>query len=294
MAEPMHTEELAKQVDPEKVMRRQRLMHNLAGISHTIMVMSGKGGVGKSTVAANLALGLAGAGFRVGLLDMDLHGPSIPRILGISAKAAGLDGSDLIAPLLYRPNLEVMSIETMMKDRDSSVIWRGPMKIKAIKQFIADVDWGPLDFLIIDSPPGTGDEPLTIAQTVEGARALIVTTPQELALADVRKAIDFCSHLAVPILGLVENFSNQICPHCGASIPVLGQGGGLRTAERYGLKFLGGIPWDSRIVSSEDAGRPLDLNHDQSGAGPAMHGLVEKVASACGYGAEYGRKAVRN
>jgi len=294
MAGPMQTEETPKPVDPEKAMRKQRLVHNLAGIRHTVMVMSGKGGVGKSTVAANLALGLARAGYRVGLLDMDLHGPSIPRILGISAKALGLEGGELIAPVAYSPKLEVMSIETMMKDRDASVIWRGPMKIKAIKQFIADVAWGPLDFLIIDSPPGTGDEPLTIAQTVPGARALIVTTPQELALADVRKAINFCQHMGMPILGLVENFSSQTCPHCGASIPVLGQGGGLSTAKRYGLKFLGGIPWDSRIVSSEDAGRPMELDHDQSGAGPAMRSLIEKVASACGYGAERGGKVAQN
>jgi ATP-binding protein involved in chromosome partitioning len=292
MNEQSQPNESSRPIDAEKALRKQRLMHNLAGIQHTIMVMSGKGGVGKSTVAANLALGLARAGHRVGLLDMDLHGPSIPRILGISERASGQEGGDLIAPVLFRPNLEVMSIETMMNNRDASVIWRGPMKIKAIKQFIADVGWGQLDFLIIDSPPGTGDEPLTIAQTVPGARALIVTTPQELALADVRKAIDFCRHLDMPILGLVENFSGQICPHCGASIQVFGQGGGRATADRYGLDFLGGIPWDGRILTGEDAGRPLDLDRDESGAGPAMRNLIEKVAKACGSDPKDQRRAV--
>ncbi len=280
MAEQMQTEESPRPIDSEKALRKQRLMHNLADIRHTLMVMSGKGGVGKSTVAANLALGLARAGYRVGLLDMDLHGPSIPRILGISDRAAGMEDGNLIAPVLYRPNLEVISIETMMIDREASVIWRGPMKIKAIKQFIADVGWGRLDFLIIDAPPGTGDEPLTIAQTIPGAQALIVTTPHELALADVRKAIDFCRQLSMPILGLVENFSGQICPQCGASIQVFGQGGGQSTAKRYGLKFLGGIPWDSRIVSSEEVGRPLEFDRDEAGAGPALRNLIEKVVEA--------------
>ena len=293
MTEQTHAVETAKQDDPEKAQRKQRLMQNLAGIKHTIMVMSGKGGVGKSTVAANLALGLARAGHRVGLLDMDLHGPSIPRILGIKTHATGQEDSELIAPVLYRPNLEVMSIETMMNDRDASVIWRGPMKIKAIKQFIADVSWGRLDFLVIDAPPGTGDEPLTIAQTIPGAQALIVTTPQELALADVRKSIHFCKQLNMSILGLVENFSGQICPHCGAAIQVFGQGGGRLTAERYGLTFLGGIPWDSRILSGEDEGRPLELDQDETGAGPAISSLVQKVTSACGYAPEGEKKAAQ-
>jgi ATP-binding protein involved in chromosome partitioning len=280
MAEQMHTEETDRQIDPEKAQRKKRLVDHLAGIKHTLMVMSGKGGVGKSTVAANLALGLARSGYQVGLFDMDLHGPSIPRILGINARAMGLGKRELIAPVLYRPNLKVMSIESMMNDRDASIIWRGPMKIKAIKQFIADVEWGDLDFLIIDAPPGTGDEPLTIAQTIPGAQALIVTTPQELALADVRKAINFCGQLDMPILGLVENFSGQVCPQCGAYIEVFGKGGGQSTAKRYGLKFLGGIPWDSRIVSSEDAGQPMELDRDDSGAGPALHNLIEGVVGA--------------
>lgn len=272
----------AAESERERARRRERLVQNLAGIGRTILVMSGKGGVGKSTVAANLALGLAARGFRVGLLDMDLHGPSIPRILGILGRSEGSAEDGLIVPLPYGPNLEVMSIETMMRDRDASVIWRGPMKIRAIKQFLADVQWGPLDFLVIDSPPGTGDEPLTIAQTVKAAWALIVTTPQELALADVRKAIDFCRRLSMPILGLVENFSGQVCPHCGGFIEVFGRGGGERTAKRYGLRFLGGIPWDGRILSAEDRGKPVPADKQGDGAMAALSALTEEVVAAAG------------
>lgn len=282
MAEHCSGEESTAQSDRERMQRKQRLERNLAAIGKTIMVLSGKGGVGKSTVAANLALGLAANGYRVGLLDMDLHGPSIPRILGIHGRSEGTAEGGLILPLHYGPNLEVMSIETMLRDRDASVIWRGPMKIRAIKQFLADVQWGKLDYLVIDSPPGTGDEPLTIAQTIKGATALIVTTPQELALADVRKAIDFCRHLDMPILGLVENFSGQICPHCGGFIEVFGQGGGEVTAKRYGLRFLGGIPWDGRLLAAEDAGLPLEAESDEKGAMPALRALTEKVIMAMG------------
>jgi ATP-binding protein involved in chromosome partitioning len=269
--------ETKAQVDMERLQRKERLEHNLADIGMTIMVLSGKGGVGKSTIAANLALGLAANGYQVGLLDMDIHGPSIPRILGIQGHSEGTAEGRMIMPLDYNPNLKVMSIETMLRDRDASLIWRGPMKIRAIKQFLADVLWGKLDYLVIDSPPGTGDEPLTIAQTIEGATALIVTTPQELALADVRKAIDFCHRLDMPILGLVENFSSQICPHCGKPIKVFGQGGGKITAKRYGLRFLGEIPWDDRLLAAEDAGLPMEAENDEKGAMPALHALTQQI-----------------
>ncbi|MBW1682414.1 MAG: Mrp/NBP35 family ATP-binding protein, partial [Deltaproteobacteria bacterium] len=187
---------------------------NLSRISRKILVMSGKGGVGKSSVAAYLALLLSRRGKRVGLLDVDLHGPSIPRLLGL---AGGLEMPEkgVVRPHRFSESLVVVSLEMVLGDKDVAVIWRGPLKISAIRQFISDIEWGDLDFLIVDSPPGTGDEPLTVAQNIPDAEALVVTTPQEISLADVRKSIDFCRQVGMKMLGVVENMSGLVCPHCG-------------------------------------------------------------------------------
>ena len=255
----------------------QRLRDNLDRIRYKILVMSGKGGVGKSTVAAYLALGLAAQGYKVGLLDVDLHGPSIPRMLGIDQHATVMEDQRLIQPLVIDHGLKVLSVEMLMPQRESSVIWRGPLKIGVIKQFLGDVAWDDLDYLVIDSPPGTGDEPLTIAQTVEGALALVVTTPQEIALADVRKSLDFCRQVEMPILGLVENMSGLTCPHCGQAIELLGAGGGQALAQRFSLSLLAEIPWDPRLVKASDQGKPINLESDQESAGPAYQQLVKEV-----------------
>jgi ATP-binding protein involved in chromosome partitioning len=257
--------------------RKQRLQHNLDHIRSKLLVMSGKGGVGKSTVAAYLALGLAAKGHAVGLMDVDLHGPSIPRMLGIRGDALAADDPELIQPINYNSKIEVISIEMLMQEKNASVIWRGPMKMKAIKQFLTDVCWGDLDYLVIDSPPGTGDEPLSVAQTIPEAEAVIVTTPQEIALADVRKSIDFCRHVKMPIVGLIENFAGLVCPHCGEMIQPFGSGGGDVTARRYNLKLLGSLPMDMRLVQASDQGRPLDLWNEKQGAGPAYQAFIEKV-----------------
>jgi len=254
-----------------------RLIDNLARIRFKLMVMSGKGGVGKSTVATYLALGLAAKGYAVGLMDVDLHGPSIPRMLGMAGHARVDEASQAIEPMVGRHGLKALSVEMLMPDRESSVIWRGPLKIGVIKQFIADVDWGRLDFLVIDCPPGTGDEPLTVAQSVEGALAVVVTTPQEIALADVRKSLDFCRQLQMPVLGVVENMSGLACPHCGQPVDLLGQGGGQALAQRLGLDFLARLPWDGRLVQAGDRGQPLELEHDHNPAGPAYRDLVAAV-----------------
>ena len=225
----------------------------LAHIGAKFLVMSGKGGVGKSSVAAYLAVLLAKRGFHVGLMDVDLHGPSIPRILGFKG---ALQPSEhrTVRPIELLPNLEVMSIEYLLQDRDGATIWRGPLKIHVIRQFISDVEWGELDYLIFDSPPGTGDEPLTVAQTVPEARAILVTTPQEISLADVRKSISFCRSVNLKIAGIVENMNGLVCPQCGASIDLFKLGGGQTMAMKAGLRFLGALPIEPRIVKESDRG----------------------------------------
>ena len=226
----------------------------LQNVSHKLLVMSGKGGVGKSTVAANLAVFLSERGYRTGLLDVDVHGPSIAGLLGLVGLSLNFVG-DKIQPYPYSENLKVLSIQGFLQHPDDPLIWRGPIKIGIIRQFLSDVDWGPLDFLIIDSPPGTGDEPLTVAQTIPGCRAVLVTTPQEIALADVRKSIQFCRQVSMDILGLIENMSGFVCPTCGSMHAIFKTGGGERTAAALGIPFLGRLPLDPGVVMDGDAGR---------------------------------------
>jgi ATP-binding protein involved in chromosome partitioning len=226
----------------------------LKGFKHKLLVMSGKGGVGKSTIAAYLSVALARKGFRVGLMDVDLHGPSIPRLLGLQGNILSSPEGNKAIPLQYLPNMEVMSIESLLGDKDAATIWRGPLKIGVIKQFIADIAWTNSDYLIIDSPPGTGDEPLTIAQVIPDTKAIIVTTPQEISLADVRKSINFCRQVHMEILGLIENGSGLICPHCGKTIDLYKTNGGMLTAKKAGLTLLGSLPLEPDIVQEGDNG----------------------------------------
>jgi len=260
----------------------QRLSHNMADIKHKLVVMSGKGGVGKSTVAAQLAVGLALAGHSVGLLDVDLHGPSIPRMLGIPGHAEVLVDQQLIKPVIIDEGLKVISVELLIPNKDASVIWRGPMKIGVIRQLMGDVTWGSLDFLVIDAPPGTGDEPLTVAQNVEGAKVVLVTTPQEIALADLRKSMDFCRKLELPVLGLVENMAGMICPHCGRPVEFMGKGGGKDTAGKFGVPFLGSMPWDPRLMAAADAGRLVELLRRESDEAAPWQGMVTEVRDLLG------------
>ena len=244
--------------EPRKAqMERQNreIAETLRHIKNKILVMSGKGGVGKSSVAAYLSVALAKRGYRVGLMDVDLHGPSIPRILGLNG-SIGFGGREgKMIPVKYLPNMEVISIETLLgENKDTATIWRGPLKIGAIKQFISDIDWADLDYLVIDSPPGTGDEPLTVAQTISDAKALIVTTPQEVSLADVRKSINFCRQVKMEILGLVENMSGLKCPHCGKIIDVFKTRGGQETARKENLRLLATLPLELEVVKEGDVG----------------------------------------
>jgi len=214
---------------------------SLGRITHKFIVMSGKGGVGKTSTSVNLAMALANQKCQVGIMDVDLHGPDVPRMLGLD-RMLDLSKNRKLNPMRYSDHLAAVSIESLSPSKDDAIIWRGPVKYSAIRQFIGEVEWGRLDFLIIDSPPGTGDEPLTVAQTISDAKAIIVTTPQEVSLADVRKSINFCKTVNMDIFGLIENMSGFACPHCGEALDLFGSGGGEKTAEAMGVPFLGTYP----------------------------------------------------
>ena len=250
----------------------------LGNVKHKLMVMSGKGGVGKSTVAANLAIALSEKGYSVGLLDVDLHGPSIAGILGLTGIPLNADGDQLL-PYQYNENLQVMSVQGLLADPDDALIWRGPLKIGVIRQFLADTKWADLDYLIIDCPPGTGDEPLTIIQTIKDAQAVIVTTPQEVSLADVRKSINFCQKAQLAILGIVENMSGFVCPDCGTVHNIFKSGGGAKLAAERNINFLGKLPIDPQVVDSEDAGNPTAAISLQTKEAlkTMVYNIIEKV-----------------
>ncbi|MBN1103467.1 MAG: P-loop NTPase [Deltaproteobacteria bacterium] len=269
---------VANDRDKQHQMQDDEIRKTLNQIRTKILVMSGKGGVGKSSIAAYLAVGLAKRGLKVGLMDVDLHGPSIPRILGLkeSIRPSSLPGKAY--PVSYLPNMEVISIESLMgENKDLATIWRGPLKIGVIRQFISDIEWSDLDYLVIDSPPGTGDEPLTVAQTIPDAKAIVVTTPQEISLADVRKSINFCRQVKMDILGIVENMSGLACPHCGKEIDIFGSGGGAMLAQRENLRLLGRLPLDPDVVRKGDTGKATGIDGDQHGFGKAFHEFVDQV-----------------
>ncbi len=255
----------------------EQVKKSLDQIKNKIIVMSGKGGVGKTSVSANLSIALAGRGFKVGLVDVDIHGPDIPRMLGLEG-VLEITGNQKLAPKKYSDNLSAVSIESLTLNKDDAIIWRGPIKHSAIRQFIADVEWGELDFLIIDSPPGTGDEPLTVAQLVHDAQAVIVTTPQEVALADVRKSISFCRTIKMNIFGMVENMSGFACPHCNETIDLFGSGGGEKTAKDAGINFLGRIPMDPDMVKCGDAGESFLDKHKDAAAAKAFGDIAETMS----------------
>jgi ATP-binding protein involved in chromosome partitioning len=240
--------------DFERAQQDKMIEDSLAKIGKKILVMSGKGGVGKSTVASYVALLLSAEGYRVGLLDVDLHGPTVPHLMNVQG---GLDMPEegVVRPYRFSDKLSIVSLEMLLGDKDTAVIWRGPLKISAIRQFISDIDWGDLDYLIVDSPPGTGDEPLTVAQTIPDAVALIVTTPQEVSLADVRKSINFCRQVNMKIIGVVENMNGFVCPHCGEKVSIFGSGGGKRMAAQMNVPLIGEIPLDTQMVEMGDKGR---------------------------------------
>lgn len=246
-------------------------------VKHVILVLSGKGGVGKTTVAVNLAFSLASHGKTVGLLDLDIHGPNVPKMVGVEGQKLMVSGNKIL-PVEVTGNLSVVSMEFLLPDAETPVIWRGPMKMAAIQQFLEDVDWGALDYLVVDLPPGTGDEALSIAQlapNVEGA--VIVTTPQEVSTMDSRKAVKFVEKLGYPVLGIIENMSGLICPECGTEIDIFGKGGGKKAAEELKVPFLGAIPIDVEMRKAGDEGRPFITRHADSPSWKAIDAVMENL-----------------
>ncbi len=250
---------------------------SLEKIKNKFIVMSGKGGVGKTSVSVNVAIALAKKGHKVGIMDVDIHGPDVPRMLGIQGML-GLNGDRKLVPMKYSENLGAVSIESLSASKDDAIIWRGPVKHSVIKQFIGDVEWGELDYLIIDAPPGTGDEPLTVAQLIPDAKAIIVTTPQEVALGDVRKSINFCKIVKMDIFGLIENMSGYSCPHCGKDIDLFGSGGGEKTALSAEVSFLGKIPFDPNVVSCGVSGTSFQKAYADSPVTKAFTDVAERMS----------------
>ena len=258
------------------------LQSRMERIGHRLLVLSGKGGVGKSTVAANLAVFLASAGKAVGLLDVDVHGPSIPKLLGLEGRQIEFGDQEMV-PVRMNDNLAVMSIGFLLPGSGEAVIWRGPRKYHAIRQFLKDVAWGRLDYLVVDSPPGTGDEPMSVAQLAGApAGAVIVTTPQDVAVADVRRCVSFCNSLSLPVVGIVENMSGYTCRKCGEEVDLFKIGGGEALAEEMKVPFLGKIPIDPQIVTAGDAGQPFVAAAEQASSGQAFAGIVQSILAQCG------------
>lgn len=273
----------AKEMNPgessQDFLDRQALNARMCEIKHKVIVLSGKGGVGKSTVAVNLAVALTRKNQKVGLMDVDVHGPSVPKLLSLEGSVPNVE-EKIIYPVGFGDGLGVMSIGFMLRHRDDAVIWRGPMKISLIKQFLKDVQWGKRDFLIIDSPPGTGDEPLSVVQLVPDIDgAVIVTTPQDIALSDVRKSITFCRKVNLPVLGVVENMSGFICPHCGKEAALFKTGGAEEMAREMEVPFLAKLPMDPEVMESSDEGTPFASKETDSPVMKVFSPVVETVLS---------------
>jgi ATP-binding protein involved in chromosome partitioning len=260
----------------------RKLKENISDIKQKLMVISGKGGVGKTTIAVNLAYALSLKGYKVGLLDVDIHGPNVVKLLGIENKKLTGSEDSKIDPIKLSENLKVISTASMLENSDTPVIWRGPLKMKIISQFLRDVNWGELDYLIIDSPPGTGDEPLSVVQLIKDlSGVIVVTTPQEVAMLDSRKSIQFARQLNIPHIGLIENMSGFMCPHCGKKIDLFKKGGGKKAADELDVDFLGDIPIDKEIVDLSDSGRVFVKHGNMdSAAFKKMEEIVKRIESA--------------
>ena len=266
---------------PEKTKEEIRIEENLDRIKHKLIVISGKGGVGKSTVAVNVAYGLALKGHKVGILDVDIHGPSIAKMLGIEGEKLQMKAKgEFPEPIKVTDNLYALTIATLVDSPDDPIIWRGPIKISVIKQFMQDIQWPQLDYLIVDSPPGTGDEPLSVVQTLkEVDGSIIVSTPQDIALLDARKTIKFSHKMDVPVLGIIENMSTFVCPHCGEKTDIFSGLGIGKAANDFDIDVLGHIPIDVNIVKSGDSGKAYLKNHETQSSAKEFQKIISKIAS---------------
>lgn len=254
-----------------------RLNESLGKIKHVVIVMSGKGGVGKSTVSSNLAMALSMKGYQTGIMDIDITGPNIPKMFDIEDEKLDIDDNERLVPVMVPPSLKVMSMAFLLPDKESPVCWRGPVKMTAIRQFIEDVNWGDLDYLVVDMPPGTGDEALSIIQLIPKADGMvIVTTPQDVALLDSKKSLVFSAQANIPIIGIVENMSGFVCPHCGKQTDIFKSGGGEATAKQYNVQFLGKVPIEPKIVLSGDNGLPIVLD-ESTESSKAFKSIVDKI-----------------
>ncbi len=261
----------------EQYQDRMTIAERMTRIKHKVLVMSGKGGVGKTTVAVNLSIAIALSGRSVGLMDIDIHGPNVPKMIGVPKSKVFMDETTIM-PLSILPKLKAMSIAFFLDEDSDAVIWRGPMKMSLIKQFLKDVDWGDLDFLIIDAPPGTGDEPLSVVQLLDDLDgALIVTTPQDMSLIDVRKSITFCRQLHMPVLGIVENMSGFICPHCRERVDIFKSGGGKDLAAEMVVPFLGQVPIDQEIVRQSDRGDSVMIKKPDGKIAKAFREILARL-----------------
>ena len=269
MAAPLLTE--------ESIREETAIQDTLRNIKHVIIVMSGKGGVGKSTVSSNLAMSLSMKGFKTGVMDIDITGPNIPKMFAVEDRQLMVENEKLI-PVAIPPSLKLMSMAFLLQSKDTPVLWRGPVKMGAIKQFIEDVNWGDLDYLVIDMPPGTGDEALSIVQLIPKADGMvIVTTPQDVALLDSRKSLVFGAETNIPIIGIIENMSGFVCPHCGEVTNIFKTGGGEATAKEMNVQFHGRIPIEPGIVDAGDSGIPIVLGHPDSASAKAFGTIVDKI-----------------
>ncbi len=262
----------------EQIEQDERLSDRMKQVRHKIIVMSGKGGVGKSTVSVNIARALAAKGYKVGLMDTDIHGPNVAKMLGMDGEML-YQNDNGIEPPTAEDNMKVVSLAMAGSDADSPIVWRGPLKMGFIKQLLADVNWGELDFLVVDSPPGTGDEPLSVCQLIpELDGSIIVTTPQDVAVLDSRKSINFSKQVNVPVLGVIENMSGFVCPDCGATHYLFGSGGGEKAAKELDVPFLGRIPIDQKMMEAQDQGRNVFKTHPESEAVRILSKIVDEIA----------------
>ena len=270
MGKPLLTE--------ETIQEETKLQDTLRNIKHVIIVMSGKGGVGKSTVSSNLAAALSMKGYQTGIMDIDITGPNIPKMFGVEDEQLTVNDQRQLVPVTVPPSLKIMSMAFLLPEKDAPVMWRGPVKMGAIKQFIEDVCWGDLDYLVVDMPPGTGDEALSIVQLIPKADGMvIVTTPQDVALLDSRKSLVFGAETHIPIIGIVENMSGFVCPHCGEVTNIFKSGGGEATAKEMNVQFLGRVPIEPGIVEAGDSGLPVVLKYPESASAKAFEGIIDRI-----------------